>query len=107
MIMSWLEPYYKITLANSAKIAKAVIDREMPDMILLDYEMPGCTGADFFGELKADINTKDIPVVFLTSKDDKDTVKSVLEMKPQGYILKLMPRNEIIDRVMDLVEKYC
>ena len=58
------------------------------DMILLDYEMPVLSGLEVFRTLKSEQNTQSIPVIFLTSKDDKATVMRVLEVKPVNYIVK-------------------
>lgn len=87
-IMGWLEGEYDVALANSATQALGSITREKPDLILLDYEMPVCSGPQFFRMLKEDDNTKDIPVIFLTAQSDANSVKEVLVLKPQGYILK-------------------
>ena len=58
------------------------------DLILLDYEMPLLSGLDFLRIVRSDEATKDIPVIFLTAKDDKDTVLEILKDKPTGYLLK-------------------
>lgn len=98
-IMGWLEDRYKVLLANSAASAFAAIEKMEPDLILLDYEMPICSGAQFLEMLRAEDKTKEIPVIFLTSRGDADIVKSVLELKPEGYILKTSPQQMIRDTI--------
>lgn len=100
-IMGWLEVKYKVSLANSAAVARTQIDKEKPDLILLDYEMPICSGPQFLKRLREDVNTKDIPVIFLTAQSDSDSVKNVLELRPQGYILKTTPSNRVMEKLED------
>jgi len=102
-MMEWLEGDYIVQVANSAMKATPMIEKDTPDIILLDYEMPECSGADFFMILKNNPKTKDIPVIFLTSKDDIAIVKQVLELKPAGYVLKTTPRETLIERIEEVL----
>lgn len=56
--------------------------------MLLDYEMPEEKGPEVLTQIRANENTKDLPVVFLTGVTEKDKIQEVLAMKPQGYLLK-------------------
>lgn len=100
-IMGWLEGRYKVTLANSAAIAMESIKKTVPDLILLDYEMPVCSGAQFMEKLAADSATKDIPIIFLTSRNDAETVKEVMALKPKGYVLKTTPQDKLLKKIED------
>lgn len=104
-IMSWLEGTYQVMLANSAARAFTAIEKEKPDLILLDYEMPICSGVQFFEMLGAEEDTKNIPVIFLTARDDAETVRQVLELKPQGYILKTTPEKKVLKIISDFFAK--
>lgn len=98
-MMTWLEVDYRVSLANSALRAKESIAKDRPDLILLDYDMPVCSGAQFLAMLRNDPETADIPVVFLTSKQDAESVKAVVSLKPQGYLLKSLPKEQILEKV--------
>jgi len=102
-MMEWLEDKYEVKVANSAKKAAPMIAEDKPDIILLDYEMPECSGADYFIELKEGKATSDIPVIFLTSKDDMAIVKSVIEMRPAGYVLKSTTKEVLIERIEEVL----
>jgi len=104
-MMEWLENDYTVRVANSAMRATPMIEKEKPDLILLDYEMPECSGAEFFKMLKEREATGNIPVIFLTSKDDAATVRSVLELKPAGYVLKTSTREMLIKRIEEVLVK--
>ncbi|MBP3754916.1 MAG: hypothetical protein J6I66_08665 [Lachnospiraceae bacterium] len=49
--------------------------------------------------LRNDVESADIPVIFLTGRDDAESVKSVLALKPAGYILKSLPKEKIVGEV--------
>ena len=66
-----------------------------------DYEMEGMDGRDTFKAMKEDEDMKWIPVVFLTSVADRQSIYSVLKSKPDGYILK--PPDE--ERIFETIEE--
>lgn len=104
-IKTWFDSDYELLLANSAAKAMALIGNPKPDLILLDYEMPLCSGAQFFQMLQAEEKTKDIPVIFLTSKDDKETVREVINLRPAGYILKTTTKEQILSKISQVLSK--
>jgi len=98
-IQEWLGDKYRVSVVNSAMNAISFLTKSIPDLILLDYEMPGCSGPQLLEMLRADDKTAKIPVIFLTGKNDSDSVKRVLALKPEGYLLKNMSKEHIISRV--------
>lgn len=101
LISEWLEKDYNINVCPSATAAFHMIESKRPDLILLDYEMPICNGAQFLQMLHSERHTEDIPVIFLTSKDDAETVKSVIALKPQGYLLKNQTKDQTLKAIAD------
>ena len=95
-IKSWLEGRYRVTIVNSALSAIKFLATNPVDLILLDYEMPVTSGPQAFEMLRSDPDTRDIPVMFLTVKSDKESVMRVLELKPENYLLKTMPPKELV-----------
>lgn len=104
-LASWLDEEYDLILANSASKAMAMLSTMKPDLILLDYEMPVCSGAQFFQMLKEDSTTRYIPVIFLTAKDDKETVKEVVNLRPAGYLLKTTTKEQILSKICQVLDK--
>lgn len=98
---NWLRDKYDVFMANSGINAISFLTNNKADLILLDYEMPGASGLQVFEMFKTSETTKDIPVIFLTAKDDKDTVMKVLAAKPEKYLLKTMPKEELIKAIDD------
>ena len=98
-IKEWLGDKYRVTPVNSALNAITFLSKEKPDLILLDYEMPACSGPKFLEMLRSDVAVGDIPVIFLTGRDDAESVKSVLSLRPAGYLLKSLPKEKIVGEV--------
>ncbi|MCR4933285.1 MAG: response regulator [Lachnospiraceae bacterium] len=98
-VKGWLEGKYRISMVNSATSAISFLAVNQPDLVLLDYEMPVCSGPQMLEMIRSEIKTESIPVIFLTSKGDKESVAKVLSLKPQGYLLKSMPSNQIVEAV--------
>lgn len=99
LMSSWLENEYNVNVCPSATAAFHMIETNKPDLILLDYEMPICNGAQFLQMLRSEMNTSSIPVIFLTSKDDIDTVKALIALKPQGYLLKNQSKENTLNAI--------
>lgn len=93
MIMEWLKDKYRVSLANSGMEAITWLAGNTADLILLDYEMPITTGPQVLQMIKSSVRTADIPVMFLTGKGDKESIMSVLALKPAGYLLKTIDRD--------------
>ncbi|MDY6325347.1 MAG: response regulator [Catonella sp.] len=98
-IKGWLEGKYKITLANSGARAMKALALEIPDLVLLDYEMPIVDGRQVLGMIRDEPEYANIPVIFLTGKSDAESVKSVLSLKPEGYLLKTEEPAKIIAEI--------
>lgn len=105
-VMGCLEGLYDVTPVISASMAKLAIKEKKPDLILLDCNMPKVSGPKFMEQLRADDATKDIPIIFLTSRDDAATVKHVLELKPEGYILKSTPKEKMLAVIADYFKNH-
>ncbi|MGN0318547.1 MAG: PleD family two-component system response regulator [Lachnospira sp.] len=104
-VKSWLIGKYKVSIASSAAMAINFLAANKPDLILLDYEMPICSGPQFLEMIHAEAATSNIPVIFLTAKGDIDSVKQVLKLKPDGYLLKTMRQDEIVSYVDEFFRK--
>ena len=90
-----LSTSYKVLPANSGANALKILERAKPDLILLDYEMPGLSGPEVLAILRANDETKSIPVMFLTAKNDLGSISLIEALKPDGHMLKTLPLREI------------
>ena len=99
MMRTWLSVKYHVYMASSGKIALSFLAKNPIDLVLLDYEMPGMDGASVLKEIRNTPAYKDIPVIFLTAKDDKESVMKVVGLKPEKYLLKSMPKEKLTNAI--------
>lgn len=104
-VKGWLEDKYQVILANSGAMAIKYLAMNRPDLILLDYEMPICDGRQVLEMIRAESDFSDIPVIFLTGVNDRESVMKVTALKPEGYLLKSMEPEQIIKAIDDFFEK--
>lgn len=104
-VKEWLQDKYQVVLANSGVMAIKCLAVNRPDLILLDYEMPICDGRQVLEMIRAESDFSNIPVIFLTGKNDKESVMKVTALKPEGYLLKSMEPQQIINAIDEFFEK--
>ena len=104
-IRGWLEGKYQVYLANSGMNAISLLARHQIDLVLLDYEMPVITGAKVLEMIRSEPLTSSMPVMFLTSKSDRESVMEVVSLKPEKYLLKTMSPDELIANIDEFFEK--
>lgn len=100
-VKGWLEDKYQVILANSGAMAIKYLTLNRPDLVLLDYEMPIVDGRQVLEMIRSETDFSDVPVIFLTSKDDRESVMNVMAMKPEGYLLKTLRPEQIVQAVDD------
>jgi len=104
-VKGWLEDSYQVILANSGTMAIKYISTNRPDLVLLDYEMPVINGKQVLEMIRSEAEFSSIPVMFLTSKNDKESIQQVLDLKPEGYILKTTKPEQIVQMINDFFRK--
>ncbi|HYR49682.1 MAG TPA: response regulator [Candidatus Eisenbacteria bacterium] len=90
---------YRIELTASAIEAREVIDRGLPNLILMDVQLPGVDGLTFTRQLKADPVTAHIPVVALTALAMSGDRERALAAGCAGYISKPINTRTFADEV--------
>ena len=86
----WLKKDYVVTAVNSGKKALKYLEKERPDLMLLDYEMPDMDGSAVLEKIRTASSCKDLPVVFLTGTEDKENIKKAEKLHPEGFLPKTM-----------------
>ena len=79
---------FKVYLAEDGPTGLELAQKKKPDMILLDWMMPGMDGLQVLEKLKAEQSTEKIPVIMLTTKRMVNDVGNALLGGADGYILK-------------------
>ena len=102
MIKTWLSVRYRVYMASSGAIALSFLQSNEVDLVLLDYMMPQMDGPHVLTEIRKRDNLADLPVMFLTSKSDKEAVVTVAALKPAKYLLKTMPKAKLVKAINEL-----
>lgn len=96
---------YEVITAKSGLSAIRDIALDRPDLILLDYEMPVCNGRQVLEMIRSEQEFTDIPVIFLTNRVDKESVKQAIALKPEGYLSKSLPSESVKKEIDQFFEK--
>ena len=104
LLESLLKPEgYEVTQARSGPETLESVARSKPDLILLDVMMPGMDGFTVAGKLKLDAETKSIPIIIVTSLDDRSSRLAALNMGAEEFLTKPIDRAELWVRVRNLL----
>lgn len=96
---------YECMEAGNANEAHALIVDETPDLVLLDWMMPGLSGVDFARRLRKDETTSDVPIIMLTAKGDEDNKIKGLEAGVDDYITKPFSPRELVARLKAVLRR--
>ncbi len=99
LLKTYLQDDYAVSLVNSGELALEVLQKYKPDLVLLDYMMPECNGADVVKKMREKEETKEIPIFFLTGATDNATITECLAFKPAGYIVKPVGKAALLDKL--------
>ena len=98
-ISAQLSGAYEVSLAKSGELALQICEKEPPDLILLDVEMPDMDGYSTISRLKADPELARIPVIFLTGNNDPDTEVRCLNSGAMDFITKPANTDILLHRI--------
>jgi two-component system, OmpR family, response regulator VicR len=91
---------FEVIGANGGREGLQTIQRELPDLVLLDLMMPDMDGWDVFQQMKADEKTREIPVIVVTAKAQNiDKVLGLHIAKVDDYIAKPFSPHELVESV--------
>ncbi len=90
---------YLFTPAVGGHQALKIIERRLPDLILLDIVMPEINGYEVCSILKKSLRTKDIPIIFLTAKTDTEDIARGFEAGGVDYIAKPFDTEELLAKI--------
>ena len=96
---------YKLQRATDASEARAAIRDALPDLVILDWMMPGESGMQLARALRADARTKVLPIIMLTAKADESDKIIGLDAGADDYVTKPFSPRELISRVNALLRR--
>jgi len=97
---------YKIETALSVKEAYNIMNRKIPNLILLDLLMPRINGYEFLKEIKAGAKTKDIPVIVISALTDQENINKAMALGASDYIKKPLDIQKLVDLVATVIKNH-
>ena len=94
---------YRVLVASSGKECLEVLDKQSPELVLLDIKMPGMNGIEVVSRLKQDERHKGIPVILLTAKGSQEDKVAGLDAGADDYVVKPFDSFELLARVRSMM----
>lgn len=95
----------QVQLAADAQQALLCISKQRPDIILMDWMMPGVSGIDLTRRLRREPFTEDIPIIMLTARVSEDDKVSGLEAGTDDYVIKPFSPRELLARIRAVLRR--
>jgi len=96
---------YQCLCAENSQQAHALVVDHQPDLLLLDWMLPGTSGLELARRLKRDASTRDIPLLMLTAKQAEDSKVAALESGADDYICKPFSPRELLARIKAVLRR--
>ncbi|MDP2240610.1 MAG: phosphate regulon transcriptional regulator PhoB [Burkholderiales bacterium] len=96
---------HQVRRADSAEGAMAMVRAALPDMVVLDWMLPGMSGIDFVRWLRADRRTQAVPLIMLTARAEEQDKLSGLESGADDYLTKPFSPRELVARVKAVLRR--
>jgi two-component system phosphate regulon response regulator PhoB len=92
-------------VAHDAEAAIAMIGTEVPDLVLLDWMLPGLSGVRLAKKLRSEDRTRDVPIIMLTARTDEADKVEGLETGADDYITKPFSPKELMARIKAVMRR--
>ena len=96
---------HRVMEAGSAEEAEQLIVHTLPDLILLDWMLPGRSGPQFAQRIRITERTKDVPIIMLTARTDEQDRITGLEIGADDYMVKPFSPRELIARIKAVLRR--
>lgn len=98
------DPSYRILTAADGCKALDAVQQHQPDLLILDWMMPGFTGCEVMTQLRQNQETLAIPVIMLTAKDGVEGREQMASLALAGYLVKPFSPLELIKKVKEVLD---
>ena len=96
---------FEVSIAIDAEAAQAAIDRELPDLVLLDWMLPGQSGVQLAKRWRADARTRDLPIIMLTARAEESDKITGLDAGADDYLTKPFSTKELMARIRAVLRR--
>lgn len=90
---------YDIVVARDGREAVAVAERERPDLIVMDVMMPNMTGLEACQALRAKEDTRDIPIILVTTRGEPESIDAGFDSGCSDYVMKPIDGQELLSKI--------
>jgi putative two-component system response regulator len=98
-----MEGYESFVVTTDAREALALVDRESPDILLLDIMMPHVSGLDILAAVRNNEHSVHLPIVILTAANDQSIKRQAIELGASDFLSKPVDPSELIPRVRNVL----
>lgn len=96
---------YEVLAEDNGQAGLAAALREQPDLVILDWMMPGLTGVEVCRAMRADIRGNGLPILLLTSRAQEADIDQAFTAGVDDYMVKPFEGRELVSRVTALTSK--
>lgn len=96
---------FSVRAAEDAETAQEQIRNSLPDLILLDWMLPGQSGLAFARSLRGDVRTRDLPIIMVTARSDESDRVAGLEAWVDDYVTKPFSPRELKARIKSVLRR--
>lgn len=96
---------YEVALAGTADEAQAAVDRVLPDLVLLDWMLPGQSGLQLAKRWRSQPRTRELPVIMLTARNDEVDKIAGLDAGADDYLTKPFSPKELLARIRAVLRR--
>ena len=96
---------FEVTLAGSATAAQYEVDRVLPDLVVLDWMLPGQSGVALARQWRGAVRTKELPIIMLTARAEEGDKIAGLDAGADDYITKPFSTNELLARIRAVLRR--
>ena len=96
---------FEVTIAGTAEQAQAAVDGVLPDLIILDWMLPGQSGVALAKRWRAEARTRELPVIMLTARAEEADKITGLDAGADDYLTKPFSTNELMARIRALLRR--
>ncbi|MEW6098765.1 MAG: phosphate regulon transcriptional regulator PhoB [Pseudomonadota bacterium] len=96
---------YEVTVAPDSVRAIAEVDKVLPDLVILDWMLPGQSGLTLAKRWRAEARTRDLPIIMLTARADEPDKIAGLDAGADDYLTKPFSTNELMARIRAVLRR--
>jgi two-component system phosphate regulon response regulator PhoB len=96
---------FEVTLAASADQAQAAVDKVLPELVLLDWMLPGLSGLALAKQWRAQARTRELPIIMLTARGEEGDRVTGLDAGADDYLAKPFSPKELLARIRAVLRR--